>query len=467
MPDCFKAGSIFFTRLTGTRHPMPISTTLRKFLFCAPGRQEEDEAEAPARRPLPEPAEDQPAQAGRPYRGYVENEVDRMLQEMIVDLEVPAVDPEVPAERQKIPLPEHPAPHHPPIHFTIDPDSGRPIPDEDALIRADYVYVPEDGSRITRGEYIHPWRGPDARPIMDDLISRNWAACYSLHGVGAGRRLMYHWLTGPPGEAGITMRVDRLFSPVVTTMHFSPRPPVRDWLHAEAPARRPLPEPMEAAPEPAQAGPAQAGRPYRGYVENEVDRMFQETIDEIEMLAARARADVSAIQLVPEPARQPVQAPARQPVQAPARQVAHRAGTRRLEIPLPDHPEPRHPPIYYTLDPASGLAIPERDSYIRPGYVRRQSAYEDEVGNGFKPWRASKWPVQTDFRYIRRGVDYYTLESDNGEISILLHFIPGFPRLCDIRRRPLHKYLFSREISEEAAAARRRLEAQNHARIKF
>ena len=149
---------------------MPLSTSLRKLLCCAPVRQEEEEA--PARRPLPEPMEAAPepeqagsAQAGRPYRGYVESEVDRRFGEMIDELEELA-------ERKKIPLPEHPAPHHPPIRFSTDPDSGRPIPDEDALIRGDYVYVPEDGSRITRDEFIRPWRVPGVIPIEDNLISR-------------------------------------------------------------------------------------------------------------------------------------------------------------------------------------------------------------------------------------------------------------------------------------------------------
>ena len=41
----------------------------------------------------------------------------------------------------------------------------------------------------------------------------------------------------------------------------------------EAPTRRPLPEPMEAAPE-----PAQAGRPYQDYVETETDRYWREMV---------------------------------------------------------------------------------------------------------------------------------------------------------------------------------------------
>ena len=126
-------------------------------------------------------------------------------------------------------------------------------------------------------------------------------------------RLMYHWLTGMPGEPGITRRVDRLFSPAVTTMHFSPHPPAQAeaQVRAESPAR------------------------------------------------AEARADVPAIQ----------------PVQEPARQAADRAGTQRLEIPLPEHPNPQHPPIYYRMDSESGRPIPEEYSVIDQFYVhdRHQS----------------------------------------------------------------------------------------------
>ena len=64
---------------------MPISTSLRKLLCCAPVRQEEEEAEAPARRPLPEPAQAGPVQPGRPYRDFVEREAARFRREIEID----------------------------------------------------------------------------------------------------------------------------------------------------------------------------------------------------------------------------------------------------------------------------------------------------------------------------------------------------------------------------------------------
>ena len=39
---------------------------------------------------------------------------------------------------------------------------------------------------------------------------------------------------------------------------------------------------------------------------------------------------------------------------------------------LPDRPEPKHAPMYYTLDPESGRPIPGEYSVIRGTYISRQ-----------------------------------------------------------------------------------------------
>ena len=63
---------------------MPLSSALRKLLCCTAGVQQQEEADAPARLPLPEPmaAGPGPAQAGRPYRDFVEREAERFRQEI-------------------------------------------------------------------------------------------------------------------------------------------------------------------------------------------------------------------------------------------------------------------------------------------------------------------------------------------------------------------------------------------------
>ena len=120
---------------------------------------------------------------------------------------------------REIPLPDHPPPKHPPIYYTTDPETNRPVPRTDSLIRADYVYTPE-GMRITEDEYIHPWIDPFNRlPVKNDLITRGWDACYTLHfGVGNNPEIMVHWIKqeyGFPILAYVTLN----------SMRFSPYPP--------------------------------------------------------------------------------------------------------------------------------------------------------------------------------------------------------------------------------------------------
>ena len=69
---------------------------------------------------------------------------------------------------REIPLPEHPDPQHPPIYFTVDPLSKQPVPTEDSLIRAEYVYF-RGGARITEDEYIRPWLSLCGWPSLDDM----------------------------------------------------------------------------------------------------------------------------------------------------------------------------------------------------------------------------------------------------------------------------------------------------------
>ena len=50
-------------------------------------------------------------------------------------------------------------------------------------------------------------------------------------------------------------------------------------------------------------------------------------------------------------------------------QLADEANWLAREIPLPEHPPPHHPTIYYTMDSESSRPIPRDDSYIRGDYV--------------------------------------------------------------------------------------------------
>ena len=65
---------------------------------------------------------------------------------------------------REIPLPDHPAPHHPPIYYTMDSGSSRPMPRDDSYIRGDYVYTPLFGFRITAYDRIFPSVIPEDAP---------------------------------------------------------------------------------------------------------------------------------------------------------------------------------------------------------------------------------------------------------------------------------------------------------------
>ena len=119
----------------------------------------------------------------------------------------------------EIPLPNHPPPKHPPIYYTTDPETSRPIPRTDSLIRGDYVCTPE-GMRVTEDEYIHPWIDPFyIIPVKSDLINRGWDACYTLYFGGKNYpEILVHWIKqeyGFPTHAFMTLN----------SMRFSPYPP--------------------------------------------------------------------------------------------------------------------------------------------------------------------------------------------------------------------------------------------------
>ena len=83
---------------------------------------------------------------------------------------------------REITLPDHPPPHHPPIYYTMDSESSRPIPRSDSYIRGDYVYTPWSGSRITASDRILPlhMKGDDRRIIDAILHILGFEALFTL-----------------------------------------------------------------------------------------------------------------------------------------------------------------------------------------------------------------------------------------------------------------------------------------------
>ena len=120
---------------------------------------------------------------------------------------------------REIPLPDHPPPKHPPIYYTIDPATRLPVPTEDSLIRGNYVHTAGD-ARLTRADYIHPWRSTGALLSLRDLTSRGWDKCYSLDKAGDTVEIIFHWIMYSFNTPSL------LISLPVEALQFSPYPPI-------------------------------------------------------------------------------------------------------------------------------------------------------------------------------------------------------------------------------------------------
>ena len=96
----------------------------------------------------------------------------------------------------EIPLPAHPAPHHPPVYFYHELSRAGdyyPVARPDSRIRGDYVLTMA-GRRITDDEYIHPWPYPNRRPDFSGLIDQQRDACYLLKHRRSSVWVEMYWL---------------------------------------------------------------------------------------------------------------------------------------------------------------------------------------------------------------------------------------------------------------------------------
>ena len=154
---------------------------------------------------------------------------------------------------REIPLPDHPPPRHPPIYYTIGSRLGRPVPvpREDALIRADYLYK-NNGSRLTEDRYIFPIPflrvGTSRNPLLSsrlplftsDLIDVDRNSLDRIRPVYYG--LAFERARKPLNQRGVDVWIDwkeevgdmsYYFSsklrglPFPIDLHFSPYPPGR------------------------------------------------------------------------------------------------------------------------------------------------------------------------------------------------------------------------------------------------
>ena len=122
---------------------------------------------------------------------------------------------------REVPLPDHPPPKHPPIYYTIDLETNRPVPRADSLIRGDYVYR-FDGSRITESSHIHPWVNTDIFPYPSLFYPQSFEgndAYYTLELTPENiPEIVFHWLYKMDG-----FKLSMVYS--LNGLFFSPYPP--------------------------------------------------------------------------------------------------------------------------------------------------------------------------------------------------------------------------------------------------
>ena len=130
---------------------------------------------------------------------------------------------------KEIPLPDHPPPRHPPIYYTINPATKKPVPRRDAVIHADYVHM-LDGSRITTSGYIDPCHYPDG-PYVDELIDMGFEAVYTLYDIDGEVNIRIYWAVPVGAERiviGSPVREEdktQFLNMSLKYLHFSPYPP--------------------------------------------------------------------------------------------------------------------------------------------------------------------------------------------------------------------------------------------------
>ena len=114
-------------------------------------------------------------------------------------------------------LPDHPAPKHPTIYYTLDGENNRAVPREGCLIRGDYVYT-HDGNRITKADFIKPWLFEKKFPGKTNLIANGWDTCYRLVYRRGTTRIVIYWLETVDSDI-------RCLRSNLEELYFSPQPP--------------------------------------------------------------------------------------------------------------------------------------------------------------------------------------------------------------------------------------------------
>ena len=321
---------------------------------------------------------------------------------------------------QKIPLPWHEEPKHPPIYYYVDPITRQPTPMKDALIRAEYVRIPwtRDGEPVTEASHIHPSTDPDGNP-PPVVLENKLDVYYQIRDTDVKVEIDICFVSW--GEEGWT----NIDADLLDTYKFTPR-----WLRSY----------------------------YEEYMKSGWRRLF------VKSEARRYWYEMVNIGSLAKPDPQELLGAAMQPLLKergwdrflPPTIEAHRAVSavhRRMdrEIPLPEHGEPRHPPIYYYIDPGTKKPTPRDDALIRSDYVRDGNGDPLVSDYYIYPWPGKQRPGPSMRQLSQRGwLASYTLCFNRlQELEIRFYWLPemglqlksatatgGFPRVHFSAPRP-------------------------------
>lgn len=196
------------------------------------------------------------------------------------------------------------------------------------------------------------------------------------------------------------------------------------------------------------------GRPYQGFVENEARKYRQETDKTGGMVEPDRQAFNASAPPDPGTARRnPVLDPAlnrahmavnamrlhaaesgwiEPPYALPEAspnyvealvQLADDAGWLAREVPLPEHPDPQHPAIYYTIDETAGRPVPRADGLLRGDYVYRFTGRRISNARYIHPWKSSAEHPEPDEKVLKQlGRDAcYVLRESSGRIWLEIY----------------------------------------------
>ena len=205
--------------------------------------------------------------------------------------------------------------------------------------------------------------------------------------------------------------------------------------------------------------PMEAGRPYQDFVESEVRKYWQEMV-QVGSLTKPAQQAIRAAALpilcqalrnrpgrkihpylnmahqavadLVEHAREerwterPLSEPYASSTYVDALvQLADYANWLARELPLPDHPPPKHPPIYYTTDPETGVPVPRADSLIRGDYVYIPLGTRLTNVRHFHPWLSQYFNPSL---FVWSGRAYYSLVlTPENNMEVTFHWAMRLP----------------------------------------